>query len=424
MKGLTGRFSQDATWSLLGGVIPAVVGLSATPILIQLLTVDQFALASLVFSFNLFFFVYDAGLTRAMHFFSPKNEYRNPNNAGCLIASCLLVGFLVGVILMFVFVLITPFVVSNWLKVDDVLKSEAIFAFRWSSVGIIPALLINSIKGYLEGRKCFRSANLCKIISGVSLFAFPVVSVLFSNSIISLSLSVVFSRFFSLIIYFRYVLIDFKFSDLRVRGFVFSKIINYAFWAALSGFFTSIFVYGDRFIVGGYVDSVSLSAYIGIQDVLIRYLIVPWSISVVLTPYFSCEKYNQAYIRTCFLGVLKKVFVLTVCFAIMVFIALEFLVPIWFTPNFIGIIQHVGAILAVGVAFAGIAQLPLVFLYSHGKVKLLTAVFTIEGLLYLLLAPAVFDTFGVVGAAYVWSFRLLFEAVLLSCFSYRFLRIL
>jgi O-antigen/teichoic acid export membrane protein len=46
MKLLSQNFNRDVVWSLLGGGIPALAGLLAIPLLVRLLSVDQFALFS------------------------------------------------------------------------------------------------------------------------------------------------------------------------------------------------------------------------------------------------------------------------------------------------------------------------------------------------------------------------------------------
>lgn len=194
-------FSRNAVWSVLGGGIPALAGLVAIPLLVHLLTMEQFALVSLLLSFNLFFFVYDVGLTRTMHFLAPKNVYLSLEGEGRLVTSCLFVGLLIGVVLTLFFGWISPLMVSDWLDVDASLRQEAIVAFQLTSISITPALLINVLKGNLEGRRLFRTANICKIISGVSLFVFPVVAVFYSDNLATIALAIFISRLFSVLAY-------------------------------------------------------------------------------------------------------------------------------------------------------------------------------------------------------------------------------
>ena len=407
----------------MGGGIPALAGLLAIPILIHLLEVNLFALTSLLISFNLFFFVYDVGLARAMHFFASKNAYLSLEGAGSLITSCLLVGFLIGLVLMPAFIILSPMLVDYWLNIDVALKAEAILSFQLTAIGILPALLINAMKGNLEGRQLFRAANIAKMFSGVTLFGFPVIAAYFSNSLIMIAGAIVLSRVFSLLVYSIYALWAFDLRYLKLRKELVWKIVNYAFWAAVSGFFATLFVYGDRFIVAGYIDAPALAVYIACQDVLIRYLLIPWSIALVLAPYFASEKVDGSSFKKAYALAIKNISLLTVCFVFTTLIIIALAIPFWLTTDLVKLTQQLTAILMVGVVFAAFAQLPLIFLYAQGRAKLLSLILFGEGLLYLLIAPAVFATFGVIGAAFVWSSRLLLELLLLSYFSHRLLKI-
>jgi O-antigen/teichoic acid export membrane protein len=287
MKLLSKNFNRDVVWSLLGGGIPALAGLIAIPLLVRLLSVDQFALVSLLLSLNLFFFVYDVGLTRTMHFFAPQKAYLSLNGAASLLTSCLFAGFLIGLVVSLVIYWASPSLVLSWLNVNSDLMSESILAFQITAFGIIPALLIHVLKGSMEGRQRFRAANFGKIISGVSLFLFPVLTAFYSKSLVMLAEAILVSRLVSFLVYLRLALHAVSFKSIKISIDITSKLIKYTFWAAISGFFSTLFVYGDRFIVAGYIDASSLAIYITSQDVLIRYLILPWSISVVLVPYFA-----------------------------------------------------------------------------------------------------------------------------------------
>lgn len=421
MKLFSQNFNRDVVWSLLGGGIPALAGLLAIPLLVRLLSVDQFALVSLLLSLNLFFFVYDVGLTRTMHFFAPQKEYLSLNGAASLLTSCLFTGFLIGLVVSVAIYWASPSLVLSWLDVKSDLISESILAFQITAFGIIPALLIHVLKGSMEGRQRFRAANVGKIISGVSLFLFPVLTTFYSKSLVMIAEAILVSRLLSFLVYFGLALHAVSFKVIRLNFDITKKLIKYTFWAAISGFFSTLFVYGDRFIVAGYIDASSLAIYITSQDVLIRYLIVPWSISVVLVPYFSRHN-DEKILDDLYSKSLKSISILTLLFTLVVALLLLVAIPIWLKQDLINLAQTLSAILMVGVVFAAFAQLPLIALYAKGKAKLLSMIFLGEGVFYLISAPVIFKYFGVIGAACVWSSRLFIEFILLRYFSNKLLK--
>ena len=114
--------------------------------------------------------------------------------------------------------------------------------------------------------------------------------------------------------------------------------------------------------------------------------------------------------------------VLTLCFIILVSLAVTLLIPVWVDSQLVELSTQITYIMIIGIVFAAFAQLPLIFLYAQGKAKLITVIFVFEGGSYLLIAPQVFDEFGVFGAASIWSVRLVIEFILLNYFAKRLLQ--
>lgn len=422
MKFWPSSFSSNTIWSIAGGGIPAIVALGSIPALIKLLGIDLFALVSLVLSLNLFFFVYDFGLTRSMHFFSPKSEYQLQDKFGQLLGSSILLALLIASAVTLIIVLISPLFSNGWLKLTDEKAHEVTLAFQFAALGIIPALISNVLKGFFEGKMQFKTANMAKMFSGFSLFFTPVVVAMFTSSLVIISISIMLTRYMSLLLYgyFLHRLVNVR--SIRLSKHILNKVVVYAFWAAISGFFATLFIYGDRFIVSGYINASELSVYIASQDVLIRYLLIPWSIAIVLAPYFSDDNNKLKQVKIVYLKALKNSVFLTMVFVIFTVILVVFVLPRWIDTNLIPFTQQLNFILITGIVFAALSQLPLIFLYAQGKAKLLTFIFIFEGIGYLILAPIIFEIFGVIGAAYVWSARLLIEFTLLNYFSQRLLR--
>lgn len=416
------NFSSNALWSLAGGGISALTAVAAIPALIYLLGVDKFALVSLLISLNLFFFVYDFGLTRAMHFFSPKTEHQPADGAGSLIGSALTVAMIVGVVVTLMIIFVSPFFTTNWLKHTGELANAITKAFQISALGIVPALISNVIKGNLEGRMEFKKANLAKMFSGVSLFVAPVGMAMINDSIVMLAIAMMLTRVVSFALYYYLLLRLIRPHYFTISYNILKNISAFAFWAGISGFFATLFIYGDRFIVAGFISSTDLSIYIASQDVLIRYLLVPWSLAIVLSPYFSSDNVVLGSFKTAYLKAMNSIKVLTLCFIIVVSLAVTFLIPVLVDNQLVKLSTQINYIMIIGIVFASFAQLPLIFLYARGKARLITVIFVFEGGSYLLMAPFVFDEFGALGAACVWSARLVIEFMLLNYFAKRILQ--
>lgn len=415
--------NRHSLWSLAGGVIPAVVALISIPFMISTLGFDLFSIVSLIISITIFFYVYDLGMSRTMTYLISKTEPDNSTANDELIGSALISASILGLIVtVFVLVLVTYFA-KYWMNINHSLIGEAISAFQISALGILPSVISNTFKGILEGKSKFREANICKMFSGASIFIAPIMVILLeSKSLVYISAVIVFTRYLSLFLYSLYTtrLPNLLRVDISVNHF--RSIWKYGVWAALSGLISTTFVYGDRFLVAGYLNAEDLSAYIASQDVLIRYLLIPWSMAIVLMPIFAAN--NMAKIKILELYRTQQKRVAMISFGVLL-IAL-FLV--FFLTSFVNhsavpeSIIYVAPIQIVGIFFCAMSQLPLIYLYGKGLPRLITKIYLIELLIYILIAPIIFSNYGVIGACLVWSGRLVIEYLLLRYFAERLIR--
>lgn len=415
--------NRHSLWSLAGGAIPAVAALVSIPFMISILGFDLFAIVSLIISITIFFYVYDLGMSRTMTYLISKTEPDNSVTNDELIGSALISASILGLVVTVVVFVLVPYFAKYWMNINHSLLDEAISAFQISALGILPSVIANTTKGILEGKSKFREANICKMISGASIFIAPIIVIILeSKSLVYISVAIVFTRYIALFIYCLYTTRLPSLLRVSVNVNHFRSIWKYGVWAALSGLISTTFVYGDRFLVAGYLNAEDLSAYIASQDVLIRYLLIPWSMAIVFMPIFSAN--NMAKIEMLALYRTQQKRVAIISFGVLL-IAL-FLV--FFLTSFVNhsavpeSVIYVAPIQIVGIFFCAMSQLPLIYLYGKGMPILITKIYLAELFIYILIAPIIFSNFGVIGACLVWSGRLVIEYLLLRYFAERLIR--
>jgi len=77
---------------------------------------------------------------------------------------------------------------------------------------------------------------------------------------------------------------------------------------------------------------------------------------------------------------------------------------------------------ALGILFCTMSQLPLVYAYARGAPHLVASIYGSEALLYLAIGPWAFDKYGIMGAAVVWTSRLVIEYFALSILAKRLIK--
>lgn len=412
---------RNSLWNIAGGGIPGLAAIICLPLIFSLGGSDLFSLTSLLISLSIFFYVFDAGMARTMTFQIASAGSENHEIHNELIKNGLVVAILFGLILTIPVYVAAEFLAVRWLDVDLSIQPDVERAFQIASFGILPSVVSHVFRGALEGRFKFKNANICKLISGSTIFVAPLLLINAGNTeIVDLSFSIVLTRYIALLIYIVFSGPYSKSSNAKMSIGKSFQVWAYAKWAALSGFISTAFVYADRFFVAGYINASELSIYIGSQDILIRYLLVPWSISQALMPAFSASKREFSLLNNLYYQTQRKIGALSIILLPLVLLAAYFLLKgDFFSDELPDQAFKVVAIQLIGVFFCALSQLPLMTLYAMNKPKLVSSIFVVELLIYLVLAPLIFNEFGLLGASTVWTTRLVLEFFLLNYLSRR-----
>lgn len=415
--------NRHSLWSIAGGAIPAVAAVVSIPLMISALGFELFAITSLIISITIFFYVYDLGMSRTMTFLISKIKQDNSKPEDELIGTAFISALLLGLLVTVVVYVFIPYFAKYWMKIDRSLLGEAIFAFQISALGILPGVISNTFKGILEGKSKFKEANICKMFSGASIFIAPMIVIAFeSKNLVYISAAIVLTRYVSLILYALYTTRLSRLLFIMVRREHLQPIWNYGIWAALSGLISTTFVYGDRFLVAGYLSSQDLSVYIASQDVLIRYLLIPWSMAIVLMPTFSADNIAKIKVLELYRHQQKRVTLISFIILLLVLFLVLYIARFVSHPIIPKNVEYVVAIQMVGIFFCAMSQLPLIYLYGKGMPRLITNIYLAEFLIYILIAPMIFSYFGIIGACLVWSGRLVIEYFLLRYYAERLIR--
>lgn len=406
--------SRNSAWSIAGSAVPAAIALLAIPTLFLALGSQLFSICSLLISLAIFFFVYDFGIARSITYFIAKSDrdrgYVNAAWRQGALWSC--VFSCIAVLLIFS---AAPWFVNHWLNIDMALREPIVESFRIAAYGIPASILCHVFRGVLEGHSDFKAANLGKMISGASIFLAPLILVKLNRlHATDLSIAITFTRYLSLSLYIflAWSKIDLKKVPIRVQGQ--ESLIKYGAWAAISGLISTLFIYGDRFLVAGYVEAETLAIYIGSQDILIRYLLIPWSMATVLLPIFASGKLGKNEESRLYQSHQKKIFLLSLAFVVIVLLGIWILID-WFPlVNLNHQAKLIVVLQAIGVFFAALSQMPLILLFAKGKPRLLAYVYGFEFLLYIIIAPTVLSFLSGIGAGTLWAGRLILEYCLLS----------
>lgn len=413
------RLDSGVYWNLIGGLVPALTALVSISLLAWYLSSEAFLVVSLMLSICLFLQVFDFGFSRLYHHFY-KQFSTDPEQIR-FFSTSLGLSIIVGVILTVISWALIPFFVSHWL-LDETAKSnvsEVKLAFQVVTLSVLPSIMMQVYRGQMEAQGAFKQVNTAKVISILSLFIMTLLVALFSVSLVNVAVAIVLSRVVGLWSY-AHLAGGNRLGMSFVKKFDYQltkKLLTHTSLAAVAGFISAGFIYGDRFFVTGYIEASEYTVYVLSQDFLSRYLLVPWSLAMVLVPYLNAQdgigvSKSRTHIRRTYV----QTFFLSLAFAVVSVVAIQWLLPALIEAKRLAEIQYAALVILVGVVLGAFAQIPMVGLFTLGKVRLLCGIFLFELAVYLSFAPWCLSQWGLSGAVFVWSGRLFLETILLNYF--------
>ncbi len=421
---------NGTVWNLIGNVLPMLVGVVCIPFLVKHIGVESFGVLTLIWTLIGYFSIFDFGIGRALTFsvsnmkfdLDPNNLYRSINSGLKLL---LITGLVGGAIL----ALISKKLGYSWLNTNISLRNETFYAIFIASLAIPFTTYTSGIKGVLEGFEEFRVVNILKLLLGILNFTLPVFCVLLiGNSLIYIVLSLVITRVLILILYFIYLNKKVTLSAIFFRKSstekIDSKILHFGAWMTLSNIVSPLMVIADRFFIS-YVLGASVVAYYTIPfDLVIRFLILPASLTSVLFPRFSSLIQNDKDATIdLYKKSLKNVFVIMLILTILTILFSHFGLKIWINEDIANKSYKLLIILSIGVLFNSLAQIPYSLIQAAGNVKLTSLLHVSEFIIYTLLLIILVKLFGLIGASVAFVLRTIIDFLALSYISKKTLKV-
>ena len=399
-----------------------LVGVFTIPYLISTLGIEAFGILTLVWALVGYFSFFDFGLGRALtqqiamkRSIGIENEIPRIIKAGLLFTA--LTGLLGG-ILLFAF---APKLSQSWLNISVTLQSNALNSFVIASVGIPFTTLTTGFRGILEGFEDFKTVNILRVILGVANFALPAMVIFFIGASLEYAVaSLVASRFVILICHYivvnkkinsQWVGVTLKYSD-------FKSLMGFGLWMTISNVISPLMVTADRFVISSVLGAAFVAYYTVPFEVLVRILIIPGALTAAVFPKITSlinidlKGAEKLYVRSVKLvaAVLFPILLITIAGA-------HFGLSIWISKDFADMAWLVTAILAVGIGFNGMAQIPHATIQAAGNVRLTALIHFFELILYVPILFTALKLFGINGAAVAWVLRVLADFLILRFFA-------
>lgn len=411
---------HNTLWNLAGSGLPLIAAVFCIPYLLKTLGNEAFGVLTLIWALIGYFSLFDMGVGRALTYeISKLRGKNNLFNLDAEIATTLSAGIfltlLTGILGALLIWLISPNLVTSWLKISPNLQVDTLRAFQIAALGIIPTTVTSGVRGALEGLERFAASNINKSILGFGMFILPTFSVmLHGNSLWHIAIYLVLARIFIVFLAFLQTKQYWSLESKNIYQDV-KPLLNYGFWITITGIVGPLMVYGDRFFVSAAVGAMLLPIYAIPQEGLQRLLILPMALCGAAMPKIVQLKLKaNDEVKVLYSQLFRQVSWGMLIICTLVALLAQPALSWWINPQFAKDALPIVWILCVGIWINAIAFVPYTFMHAFGEPKQTAIFHLIELVLYIIALWWLTNHYGLIGAAWAWVGRVSLDFLLLK----------
>jgi O-antigen/teichoic acid export membrane protein len=414
----TSLLKRNTMWNLVGTCSPILLAALTIPYLIRQVGLEAFGILTLIWAIIGYFSLFDFGLGRALtQQVATKRASGLDEQLPSLVKTGLLLTLVTGMVGGALLAGTANQLGYKWLNVSVSLKEMTFHSLLIASLGIPLTTLTSGLRGVLEAHEDFKAVNLLRMLLGIGNFGLPVLSVMvFGPSLTMMVVSLVVAR---LVTFSGHMVLVHKITSNYFQAKLYGKkdiidLLSFGGWMTVSNIISPLLVISDRFIISSMLGAGLVAYYTVPFEVLFRVLIIPMALTAALFPrltsLFSTDLHAAKFLyRKSMKTVAIVMFPLCLFIAVGSYWGLKF----WLGQDFAHYSWHIASILAVGVLFNGVAQIPVAALHATGRVRVTALIHLSELILYIPLLIVFLKYFGLLGAAMIWVIRVGYDLIIL-----------
>lgn len=414
----SGLLARNTLLNLIAQAVPLLIGVVSIPFIIRGLGIERFGLLSLVWVVLGYFTVFDLGIGRATtKYVAEELGKGDGEQLPQLVWTAVTVQVLLGLVGTLVLAIVTPLVLAKHiLNIPPELVQEARDTLYILALAIPVVLVSGSFSGVLEAAQRFDLENAVKMPSSALTYLLPLVGVVLGMRLPGIVALILLVRCMAMS---AFVLLSLRtFPSLKgvlVKPSLFPRLFCYGGWITISAIAAPFLAYLDRFLIASLLSMGALAYYSAPYEAVVRLGIVPASLSMTLFPAFSALDGSKDRRRTDILFARAVKFVLVTLGPIVLVAALyaEQALQVWLGASFAIESAAVFRILAIGVLVNAIAYIPFTLLQGTGRPDLPAKFHLLELPIYVGVAWLLVNRWGIAGAAWAWTLRMVLDALLL-----------
>ncbi len=409
----TGDFSKHAFSNLVSSLIPLVIALLTIPLYLSYIGDERFGALAIIMSFLLYFGFMDMGLGRATSKRIAQLSQASSQSRSDVLWTAIFASFLLGVVAGLLLWIGAAYYLSTKVAMSDGVRLETLLAVKYVAFAFPLLLPTASLTGALHAKYHYKQANIILITNNTLSQVIPLIAASIGlidiSELILITLAIkVFSLFF--LIYYCYSIVPLRNKPCFSKK-EFLDMIGYGGWVSLIGIIAPVLATLDRLIIASVIGVKSVTYYVVPFDLVFRAMVIPGSISSALFPRLASLGNKQA-LQLSVDSTRLLISVMTPLIIIAIALVGKFL-ELWLGEEFAFRALHIPEIILVGIWLNSFVVPTYTRHLAKHNPRTIVFIYLLEIPIYLLALTVGLDQFGILGAAFAWTFRVLIDTVII-----------
>lgn len=405
-------------------LLPATCAIVMVPLTINWFGSELFSAFSLAISIIILFNYLNFGVAQsANRELSKEYSGNNKGQISKVVTSSFIGMLILGLSLSIIGMTLSDIITQSLISKNSEIYTEVKVMIQAVLVASPLFLLVILCRSILESKLLFKYTSFNRALLNTFIFLSPAFCYF-------LSLDLRYSIYFiiavhgvSFITLLFIVISEFEGIKIAISRETFLKLFVTGGWLTLISLSSVGFLYADKFIIGSALGLTSLAFYVAAYDLISRASILYGSITAAFFPAFSY------WIKVNDLDSLREsvkylVLIMTIVMGLVLSIVIIFsedILSLWINDDFSSQSSMVLRVLCLGVFFSSLSIIYMRLLCAADFEKVLSVFYIILAFIYVVLSYFVAGKYGIVGIAWLFSVRCIFEFVVLLCLSKRHL---
>jgi len=409
--------ARNTALNFAGQAVPLVAALVSIPWLIRGLGADRFGVLTLAWAAIGYFGLVDLGLGRALtHAVATRLGSNRESELVAVGWTALALMFLLGAVGGAVVAALTPWLVTDVLKIPASLVAESARSFTLLALSLPIVVSTAGLRGIIEAHQHFGLATTLRIPLAIFSYAGPLAALPFTHRLDVVVAVLVAGRVVAGAAHLALCMKRYAFLRHRpaIRLRVIRPLLRVGGWMTVSNVVSPLMTYFDRFLIGALLPVAAVAYYVTPFEAVMKLLLFPSALMGVLFPAFA-ESFARDRARTADLfdkGVRAVVLVIFPVSLVLVTLAPSIL-RVWVGAEFARAGSGVLQWLAVGALINAVGFVGFAVLQGVGRADITGKLNLVELPLYVVTIWVLANAMGLAGVAMAWTLRVLFDTVAL-----------